>query len=257
MWYPSWHQLKFPLAFVCATAIHGGLLWLPMPPAAIESQPNPPAESSAESSPEAIATIPLAALTTPTPDSLPEDPTPDPTSAPQPQPTTAPSVETTPATSPQPQAAPDPEAKTIEPQPTPDPTPDLDAKTIKPTPDPIPDPKAKTIEPTSDPTPEPREELMAGIPHLEGAESGCYGSADCHFLPGTTVRSVTQELQARLESQGYRLTSSYRDTGLRVYELSREGEPAQFLHIASDNAGRDTFYVLSAQQQTLEELRSP
>ena len=86
----SWHQLKFPLAFVCATAIHGGLLWLPMPPAAIESQPNPPAESSAESSAEAIATIPLAALTTPTPEPIPDalpDPTPDPTSAPQPQPT--------------------------------------------------------------------------------------------------------------------------------------------------------------------------
>ena len=240
MWYPSWHQLKFPLAFICASAIHGGLLGLPMPQAAVELDPIAPTQDSDESPEEAIATIPLAALTPPTPDPTPE-PIPESTAEAPVNPTPVSQRQATPP--PQPQPTPDSEAKTPEPEPTPEPTPDWQAKTIEP-------------EPTPEPTPEPRQELVAGIPHLEGAEPGCHGSLDCHFLEGATVRAVTQDLQGSLEAQGFQWRLSYRDTGLRVYEISREDQPPQFLHIASDNAGRDTFYVLAPQQQTLEELRS-
>jgi hypothetical protein len=113
--------------------------------------------------------------------------------------------------------------------------------------------EVKSIEPS--PSPQPKRELIAGITHLEGAQSGCYGSDDCHFLAGATVRDVTQDLQVRLEAEGFRLSESYRDTGLRVYEVYRQDKPPQFLHIVSDNAGRDAFYLLSPQQKNLEELR--
>jgi len=257
MWYPSWHQLKFPLAFVCASAIHGGLLWLPIPPQMLESEPIASGEVSVDRA--AIATIPLADLTTPRPKPVPEPPTP----APDPKPTSAV------APAPQPPPIPKLTANTVQPETTPQPTPEREAKTVKPEPTPQPPPEekakieAKTIEPepTPDPTPEPiadpKTELVAGIAHLEGAKPGCHGSEDCHFLAGSTVRTVTQDLQARLEAEGFRLSESYRDTGLRVYEVSRDDKPVQFLHIASDNAGRDAFYLLSPQQKTLEELRSP
>lgn len=259
MRYPSWHQLKFPLAFVCASAIHGGLLWLPMPPVARESEPIPP--MSADSSQEAIATIPLADLVPSTPNLPPETiPEPKPTPKVTPAPP-APRAVAPPQPTPKPKPQDINEAKTVEPKPTPEPSPELEAKTVEPkpapepTPEPTPELESKTVEP--EPTPEPTAELMAGIPHLEGAKAGCHGSEDCHFLEGATVRNVTQDLQASLEAQGFRLSESYRDTGLRVYEVSRNDKPPQFLHIASDNAGRDTFYVLSPQLQTLEELRSP
>ncbi|WP_223342591.1 hypothetical protein [Synechocystis sp. PCC 7339] len=250
---PPWHQLKFFLAFVCASAIHGGLLWLPLPP-----EPSPP--TSAESPPEAIATVPLADLVTPAPMAKStQEPTPEPTPPPPPAPQ-APAKSVTPKpprSQPSPPKAPPKAVTPPQPAPpTPEPKPALEANETKAIePEPIPALEARPIEP--EPIPEPIRELMPGIPHLEGATSGCHGSDNCHFLEGATVRNVTQDLQARLEAQGFRLSEGYRDTGLRVYEVYRDDKPVQFLHIASDNAGRDTFYVLSPQQKTLEELRSP
>ncbi|AIE72857.1 MULTISPECIES: hypothetical protein [unclassified Synechocystis] len=265
MWLPSWHQLQFPLAFVCASVIHGGLLWLPLPPPAAELEPLPP--PSKDSASEAIATVPLADLVTPAPRaeppprkspqalaSLPPAPQSVPEVAPEvvapppfrPQ-TTAPSKASPKAVrAPQNQPNPKQEDNGIEPASVPEPSPDQGQEVES---------EVKTIEPS--PVLKPKRELIAGIAHLEGAQSGCYGSDDCHFLAGATVRAVTQDLQARLEAEGFSLSESYRDTGLRVYKVYRQDKPPQFLHIVSDNAGRDAFYLLSPEQKTLEELRSP
>lgn len=262
MWPLSWHQLKFPLAFVCASAIHGGLLWLPLPPQALELEPLPP--PSKDSASQAIATVPLADLVTPAPMAEPPPkkslqvlaPPPGPQSirevvpdvvAPPPSP---PQTTTLPKASPKAVKAPQGEPnqrqdnKKIEPESVSEPSPDQGQQVES---------EVKSIEPS--PSPKPKRELIAGIAHLEGAQSGCYGSEDCHFLTGATVRDVTRDLQARLEAQGFLLRESYRDTGLRVYEVYRQDKPPQFLHIVSDNAGRDAFYLLSPQQKTLEELR--
>ncbi|WP_237269708.1 hypothetical protein [Synechocystis sp. CACIAM 05] len=265
MWLPSWHQLQFPLAFVCASAIHGGLLWLPLPPQALELEPLPP--QSKDSASEAIATVPLADLVTPAPMAEPPPkkspqvlaPPPGPQSVPEVVPDVVAPPPSPPQTIPPPKATP----KTVKP-PQNKPNQRQRDKGIEPesVPKPIPDQgqqvesEVKSIEPSPPPVPESRRELIAGIAHLEGAQSGCYGSDDCHFLAGATVRAVTQDLQARLEAEGFRLSESYRDMGLRIYQVYRQDKPPQFLHIVSDNAGRDAFYLLSPQQKTLEELRS-
>ncbi|WP_242018130.1 hypothetical protein [Synechocystis sp. FACHB-383] len=267
MWPLPWHQLKFPLAFICASAIHAGLLWLPLPPPALELQSFPP--PSNDSASEAIATVPLTDLVTPAPITEPpprQSPQALAPSPPGPQsvPEVVPSVVTPPPSPPQTTALPKAPPKAVK-APASQSTPRQQDEEIEPESDPQPSPdqrqeiesEVKSIEPSPSSVPESKRELIAGIAHLEGAQSGCYGSDDCHFLPGATVRAVTQDLQARLEAEGFRLSESYRDTGLRVYEVYRQDKPAQFLHIVSDNAGRDAFYLLSPQQKTLEELRSP
>lgn len=222
----------------------------------------PPSKDSAS---EAIATVPLADLVTPAPMAEPppkkspqvlaplpgsqsvREVVPDVIAPPPSPPQTTPLPKASPKAVKAPQGEPNQrqDNEKIEPESVPESRSDQGQEVEN---------EIKSIEPSS--FPQPKRELIAGIAHLEGAQSGCYGSEDCHFLAGATVRDVTQDLQARLEAQGFRLSESYRDTGLRVYEVYRQDKLPQFLHIVSDNAGRDAFYLLSPQQKTLEELRS-
>lgn len=98
------------------------------------------------------------------------------------------------------------------------------------------------------------------FPHVEGAEGGCFGMAECRRVSnGDRYRQVAEAIVDDLAAQGYQvdLRDDLDDTGRNVYELiapDRQDE-VTFLIVFSDIDG-SAVYVMSDEIMTLNDLRS-
>ncbi|MGF1517289.1 MAG: hypothetical protein ACFCVB_05720 [Nodosilinea sp.] len=116
---------------------------------------------------------------------------------------------------------------------------------------PAPPPPATVLEP--DP-PAP----FADFPHLDGAQATCPGLATCWRSPvSSSWRTAANDLQDRLEAQGYRLSNVTGevlaiDSGVTVYAVSKAGEPDYFLNLISVSDG--VLYTMTPEPMTTEQV---
>ncbi len=122
-------------------------------------------------------------------------------------------------------------------------------------------PELAPFTPPAEPaTPDPPAppSLYANFPHLEGAQAACEGLADCWRSPvGSSWRSAAGDLQARLESQGYTVSNITGDvlsidSGVRVYAVSKPGEPEYYLNLVSVREG--LLYTMTAVPMTSDQV---
>ncbi|MBW4460654.1 MAG: hypothetical protein KME47_10510 [Nodosilinea sp. WJT8-NPBG4] len=130
-------------------------------------------------------------------------------------------------------------------------------------PKPSPQPAAAP-EPASTPPASPASEppgppaLYANFPHLDGAQAACEGLADCWRSPvSSSWRSAAGDLEARLESQGYTVSNITGevlsiDSGVRVYAVSKPGEPNYYLNLVSVREG--VLYTMTAEPMTSDQV---
>jgi len=227
----SWLGL---LCVASSIAAHGVLLALAMPGSSPEP---PPAEAIADSSlPEDIAVT-----------LLPKPDVDNPIAA---VPATPAPVAAVPPLAPQAPAAP------VAPvQPSPPPT----VATPAPTP---PAPEAAPESAAFTPPPAPSEPAApspyADFPHLEGAQATCPELNDCWRSPvSSSWRSAAGDLQARLESQGYTVSNITGevvsiDSGVRVYAVSKPGEPNYYLNFVSVREG--VLYTMTTEPMTSDQV---
>lgn len=122
---------------------------------------------------------------------------------------------------------------------------------------PEPAPFTPPAEPTTPDPPAPPA-LYANFPHLEGARAACEGLADCWRSPvSSSWRSAAGDLQARLESQGYTVSNITGevlsiDSGVRVYAVSKPGEPEYYLNLVSVREG--VLYTMTAEPMTSDQV---
>ncbi len=213
---------------IASLAAHGVLLALVIP----DSSPAPPlAEDLAKTPPPlddvTLTVLPPTVETSPT--VAPAEPMPTTTAAPPP---VAPQAPTAPIPAAQPQPSPQPVATDPEPAVTP------------------------PLEPVSEPPAPPA--LYADFPHLDGAQAACEGLADCWRSPvSSSWRSAAGDLQTRLESQGYTVSNITGevlsiDSGVRVYAVSKPGEPNYYLNLVSVREG--LLYTMTAAPMTSEQV---
>ncbi|MBD1873498.1 hypothetical protein H6F75_08395 [Nodosilinea sp. FACHB-131] len=131
-------------------------------------------------------------------------------------------------------------------------------------PKPSPQPAAAAPEPAPTPPAVPASELpgppglYANFPHLDGAQAACQWLADCWRSPvSSSWRSAAGDLQARLESQGYTVSNITGevlsiDSGVRVYAVSKPGEPNYYLNLVSVREG--VLYTMTAEPITSDEV---
>lgn len=91
----------------------------------------------------------------------------------------------------------------------------------------------------------------AHFPHPAAATAGCQSRDNCWSMPGNS-RQVTRDLQTQLEAEGYRLEPQERETGIRVYAVSREGNVEYYLNVI-EIAG-ETQYITTEQPMTVDQL---
>jgi hypothetical protein len=195
------------------------LVSLPSPPPA-----RSPLPSVSPLPTPAVPTAPPAAPKAAPPAVAPAEPIPEPLAATPSQPQIAPEFAAPPMPTPQPLESPSPEPLTSaspEPQLTPE--------------------AQQTITP-------------ADFPHAVGSQPGCGGRDGCWQNETTQWRSIATTLRQDLESQGYTLTSLEiaSDTGMRIYEVSKMGEPSYYLNLLSTLQG--TVYIVSEELLTPQEL---
>jgi hypothetical protein len=96
---------------------------------------------------------------------------------------------------------------------------------------------------------------LAGTLQIEGAEQGCSGSQDCWQVEETQWRSIADNLEERLQADGYAVTQLdlEDDTGLRVYEVIKQGNPKYYLHLLSTSHG--TVYLVKSKLLSREEFQ--
>ncbi|PZV03754.1 MAG: hypothetical protein DCF32_13245, partial [Leptolyngbya sp.] len=117
---------------------------------------------------------------------------------------------------------------------------------------PLAEPPDTTATLALEPVPEPPAppSPYASFPHLEGAQAACEGLADCWLSPvDSSWRGAAVDLQARLESQGYTVSNITGevlsiDSGVRVYAVSKPGEPDYYLNLVSVQEG--VLYTMTA-----------
>lgn len=213
---------------IASLAAHGVLLALVIP----DSDPAPPLAEDLAETPPPLDDVTLTVLppTVEAPPAVaPAEPRPTTTAAPPPAPPQAPAA---PAPAAQPQPSPQPLAETPEPAVTP--------------------PPAPAVEPPAPPA------LYANFPHLDGAQAACEGLADCWRSPvSSSWRSAAGDLQARLESQGYTVSNITGevlsiDSGVRVYAVSKPGEPEYYLNLVSVREG--VLYTMTAEPMTSDQV---
>lgn len=132
--------------------------------------------------------------------------------SPQPTPVKSPIAA---APSPSPQSTPQSAPEVTQPRPATDPQVTAPV-TPKPTPSPV------TVKPSPSPD---------GF-QIQGAIA-CEGIKDCYASPETNGRSVASTLEQQLQAQGYtlKLLDLAEDTGMKIYQLSQNGQPKDYLHI--------------------------
>jgi hypothetical protein len=93
---------------------------------------------------------------------------------------------------------------------------------------------------------------------LDGAQAACEGLADCWRSPvSSSWRSAAGDLEARLESQGYTVSNITGevlsiDSGVRVYAVSKPGEPNYYLNLVSVREG--VLYTMTAEPMTSDQV---
>ncbi len=95
------------------------------------------------------------------------------------------------------------------------------------------------------------------FPHLAGAQSGCYGLANCRQLSGN-YRQAARLLLTQMTDQGYQLAErdDIDNTGHRVFEVITPHEPnvIYYLNVFSPDVG-STVYVMTVNVLSLEQLK--
>lgn len=95
------------------------------------------------------------------------------------------------------------------------------------------------------------------FPHLEGAQSGCYGLTGCQQVRGN-FRRAAEQLIDQMESKGYQLAEldDIDVTGHRIFEVTVPDEPdtTYFLNVFSSDSG-STIYVMALDILSLAELQ--
>lgn len=214
---------------IASLAAHGVLLALVIP----DSNPAPPKAEDLAETPPRLDDVPLTVL----PPTVKAPPAVAPVG---PAPTTP--VAVSPVA---PQASIAPPVVAVQPQPSPQPAAEPPDTTATPPLEPVPEPPAP-------PSP------YANFPHLEGAQAACEGVADCWRSPVVSSwRSAAGDLQARLESQGYTVNNITGevlsiDSGVRVYAVSKPGEPEYYLNLVSVREG--VLYTMTAAPMTSEQV---
>lgn len=96
---------------------------------------------------------------------------------------------------------------------------------------------------------------FADFPHLQGAESGCFGASSCRQVQGSHFRMTAQTIRDQMEAQGYQvsLRDDLAETGQTIYELSKEGQ-TRYLSVLSTELDQ-TAYILAAQPVTIADLQ--
>ena len=132
--------------------------------------------------------------------------------------------------------------------------PAVSAAPVPPVSPPVPSPVVP--EPVPPAPPAPPEEVSGpyvNFPHL-GGQTACQGLSDCWRSPvSSSWRSVASDLEERLEAQGYTLSNVTGevlaiDSGVRVYVVSKPGEPDYFLNLVSVADG--VLYTMTAEPMT-------
>ncbi len=148
---------------------------------------------------------------------------------------------------------------------------DAIAAPLSPQPVPPPDPVAVPPEPVAPepvavaPEPPPLENPApappapyANFPHLAGAQASCEGGNDCWRSPVTmSWRSAAGDLQTQLEAQGYTVDNVTGevlslDSGVRVYAVSKPGEPGYYLNLVSVRDG--VLYTMTTEPMTSDQV---
>ena len=123
---------------------------------------------------------------------------------------------------------------------------------------PVAEPPALVPPPATVLEPEPPAPF-ADFPHLDGAEATCPGLATCWRSPvSSSWRAAAGDLQNRLEAQGYRLSNVTGeflaiDSGVRVYAVTKAGEPDYFLSFVSMSDG-GVLYTMTPEPMTREQV---
>jgi hypothetical protein len=237
---PRRKAVRSRLGILCVVASlggHGVLLALVMPGQESDPQPpDPPAETLPPLNDVAVTVLPRSEAEVAPPPEAPT-PTPAPVAPPAPSAPMAPAAAAPETVAPAEAAA--PEAVTP-------------PEAVAP-----PAPPAVRSAPTTVLEPEPPAPF-ANFPHLAGAQATCPGLATCWRSPvSSSWRAAASDLRDRLESQGYRLSNVTGevlaiDSGVRVYAVSKAGEPDYFLNLVSVSDG--VLYTMTAEPMTTEQV---
>ena len=102
--------------------------------------------------------------------------------------------------------------------------------------------------------------LGTDFPHLQSAQTGCYGLSSCHQLSDVgSYHRAAETLVAQMQQQGFQI-SEKEDIdfpGQRVFSVIMPDQPEEtyYLNIFSDGIG-SAVYVLSIEILTLSDLKS-
>jgi hypothetical protein len=216
------------LCFAASLGAHGVLLALVMPGQESAHQPSePPAETLPPPSDVAVTVLPRS-----------EEVAPPPEATTVPTPAVAPPAPPAAATAAPPETVVPPQVV------APPEVPEAPDTTVLP-------PPATVLEPEPPPP-------FANFPHLDGAQATCPGLATCWRSPvSSSWRTAASDLQDRLEAQGYRLNNVTGevlaiDSGVRVYAVSKAGEPDYFLNLISVSDG--VLYTMTPEPITTEQV---
>lgn len=220
-------SLALHAAVFSAPLLHSAAPTLPEPDATVSLAPAPPLPSAAPV---------LSPVVTATPPAL---PAPTPQLPPQRVPQAPPVVGRAPAP---PQAA-TPAVPPASPTPSP-------PAVASPSPASVPSP-----DPVLAPSPEPPSPY-ATFPQIEGTTSGCGGRENCWQSADTQWRAIARTLERDLQNQGYAVSQIdfEIETGMRVYRVSKPGEPEYYLNLIS-TFEQGTVYLISEQLMTAAEIR--
>jgi hypothetical protein len=218
---PASRWLIRPALFL-AVAIHGLLLFIPLPNQKKTEVAQPPAGIETQVARLPPLSSPKPVLVSPPPLS---------------RPPIAPVAQTAPIPVPKAIAAP-----AIVPSPASSPT-------VTPSP--------ATPSPNPDPPPANLQIPFANFPNLAGAQSGCFGSENCRQVSdGTPFRSAAQTLEQQMVAQGYQVSEreDLSDTGQKIYQLKAQDGSTRYLNVLSSDVG-STIYLLSPEAITLSDLQ--
>jgi hypothetical protein len=131
----------------------------------------------------------------------------------------------------------------VQPSPAPSPTPVASpTSTPSATPQAQPSPKASPTPITSpSPSPTPTDTLTAIAQSAGGARCN-EAKADCYRIPtnpGTNWRAIADDRIEKFKQSGHQVKEreDLEEAGLRVFELSKNGDPKYYLHISSSFEG--------------------
>lgn len=113
------------------------------------------------------------------------------------------------------------------------------------------------------PSPSPPPSLALSTPpspspnefQLDGATASCNGAKNCYAIEETNGRLVSNQLEERLQRQGYALQNLdlEHEHGMTAYQLSKSGSPKDYLYVLWSSEG--TTYLRSPVILSYEDLK--